>query len=69
MSIYGQSLDLCKYGRVTKEINGSVTFVCSVGANKGFQCPYVRICKKTMDYKMVDSIKCDDRLKEKGVVE
>ena len=52
---------LCTHGKQIKTTNGNVLFVCQYNnIYNGKQCPFVKICAKIMDYKMIDKIDCHD---------
>lgn len=52
---------ICVRGKRISMPNGNVLFVCQYNnVYKGKQCPFVKICAKIMDYKMIDKINCQD---------
>lgn len=65
MSIHSKSLALCANGKKVKKQNGSILFICNSMAYFGEHCPYVRICRKSMDYAMSDSVVCEEFTHEK----
>jgi hypothetical protein len=50
---------ICSKGTTVKKNDGTVGFVCQAEVQKGKQCPYVKICPKTMKYIMVNEIDCE----------
>lgn len=51
---------LCANGERVKKSNGSILFICNSKIHFGEQCPYVRICKKSMDFAMLGGVVCDE---------
>lgn len=52
---------ICINGKKVIIPNGNVLFICQFeNVHKGKQCPFVKICTKIMDYRMIDKIDCHD---------